>query len=133
MATDTWIGPNDDKTGANPGSGDFETGADWSTGSEPGTYDTAVLANATSADAYTVTSSSGVFIDSLTVGVNATLAIGGGSGSDLQYFQVNGGTVTNDGTISITTIDNYEVFSHGSFSNNGIVSNDYGGGILLYI
>ena len=120
MATDTWIGPNRDTTGANPGSGDFATAADWSTGSEPGTDDTAVLADAASADAYTVTSSSSVQVESLTVGVNATLAVGGGG------FTVLGMSATNNGTISITAMNNVLRFERSTFLNSGTVSNESG-------
>ena len=125
MATDTWIGPNRDKTGANPGSGIYGTDADWSTGSAPGSTDDAVLADATSADAYTVTVTaySNVDVNSLTVGVNATLAVGGGG----QNFTVERGTATNNGTISITEMNNPLRLNNGAFSNTGLVSNDSDG------
>ncbi len=78
-----------------PGSGNWDNGANWSSGSVPGSGDTAVIATAAAAT-ITVQSPDSLVVQSVTIGAPDTLAITGGS------LTVTSGTSTLSGPLAMT-------------------------------
>lgn len=85
-ATVTWI---------NSGSGNWDVGSNWSTGSVPGSGDTAVIDTSASAT-ITIQSSDSIQIQAIATGSNDTLSISGGS------LTVSSGTSTISGALAIS-------------------------------
>ena len=100
---------------------DFNTAGDWSTGTVPGASDDAILDAA--GGAFTVSTSTGETVNSIQLASNATLSLGGGTtfqavsgtgaGANAGVIDVNnnstflvGSTVTNSGTIALTSVGN---------------------------
>jgi hypothetical protein len=105
MATIRW---------ANAVDGNFDTVADWSTGTVPGRDDPVIL-GALDLSPYTVTASASETVKSMHIAANATLSITGGS------FTLRG-AVDNQGTIAL---DN--VVGAATLILKGVVSNDMTG------
>ncbi len=116
LAAVTWMNPN---------GGNWDVGANWSTGNVPGTGDTAVISTAGAAT-ITVQSGDTIQVQSVTTGSNDTLSIAGGSltvtaGSSTlsgPLTMVGGSlTATGSGTTltanSTTTVSNASLFAAG--------------------
>jgi RHS repeat-associated protein len=91
-ATVTWI---------NPGSGKWDVGANWSTGSVPGSGDSAVI-NTTGTATITIQGSDSESVSTLTLGGKDTLAITGGSLTIGSSSTLSGGLTMTGGSLTAT-------------------------------
>src|SRR5579863_223275 len=112
----------------NGGSGNWNTGADWSGGVVPNngggkTYNVTI----SNGEAETVTLNLGVTVSDLTLGTSALLQ----STANDSLTIASGGTLTNSGTLNFTTTgSNLTIDSGGTLTNNGTLNLEASGETL---
>jgi hypothetical protein len=115
----------------NPVSANFNTAADWSTGSVPTSTDDAIL-DAPGTTPYTVTASTSETIGEIQLASTATLAIASGTFFVLSSFITNAGTIAvgSAGTTATLNLDKY--FVNPTLTGSGTISlGDNAGNTIL--
>jgi RHS repeat-associated protein len=113
----------------NPNGGNWDVGANWSTGTTPGAGDVAVI-DTTAAATVTVRSGDGIQVQAVTTGGNDTLAITGGSLTVTAGNSTLSGSLSMTGGTLIASGSTVELTANGSTTASGILVDAQAGATL---